>query len=139
VRMLGYDLHAEHYPILRKIVQESKQPTVRREALRVLAADSGSVDLMRTIAGDHQEDKQARATATMALQSLAPEEFAKVARDVVLDDTAHHDLRASVISALARGTTPAGRDVVRKVREIDATPGGNRTLNRAAREFTETL
>lgn len=137
VRMLGYDVHAEHYPVLRQIVEETKKPVLRREALRVLAADSGSVDLMRGIAADRREDKQARATATIALQSLAPEEFTKVARDVVLDDDEDHDFRASVITALARRPRTVSRDVVRKVREIDAAPGGNRSLNRAARDFTQ--
>ena len=137
VRMLGYDVHAEHYPALRQIVAESKQPALRREALRVLAADSSSVDLMRDIAGDRQEDRQARTTAAIALQSLAPKEFAKVARDVVLDDEDDNDLRASVITALARSPEQAGSDVVLKVREIDESPGGNRRLNRAARDFTE--
>lgn len=137
VRMLGYDVHAEHYPVLRQIVAESKQKSLRREALRVLAADSGSVDLMRDIAGDRQEDKEARITATVALQSLAPKEFAELASAVVLDDDDDHDLRASMIAALAVSSTPASRDVVRKVREIYAAPGGSRRLNHAARDFTE--
>ena len=132
----GYDVHAEHYPLLRAIVENSMQPVLRRAALRLLAADSGSRALMRQIAIDKSEDKQARATAAVALQSLAPTEFAKVARRVVLDDDDDNDLRATVISALTHGPTKPGRDVTRKVREIDAAPGGSRQLNRAARAFT---
>jgi hypothetical protein len=136
VRMLGYDVHAEHYPLLRDMVETSKQPALRRAALRLLAADSGSRALMRRIATDKSEDKSARATAAVALQSLAPGDFAKVARTVILDDFDDNDVRASVISALTHGPTNPGRDVTRKVREINAAPRGTRQLNRAAREFT---
>ncbi len=136
VRMLGYDLHAEHYPLLRDIVETSKQQPLRRAALRLLAADSGSRSLMRTIATDRAEDKQCRATAAVALQVLAPRDFDRVARTVVLDDDEDDDLRATVISAITHGPTAPGRDVERKVRQIDAAPGGTRQLNRAAREFT---
>ena len=136
VRMLGYDVHAEHYPLLREIVGTSKQQPLRRAALRLLAADSGSRTLMRTIASDRTEDKACRATAAVALQALAPRDFDRVARTVVLDDDDDDDLRATVISAITHGPTAPGRDVERKVREIDAAPGGTRQLNRAARAFT---
>jgi hypothetical protein len=136
VRMLGYDLHAEHYPLLRDIVETSSQQPLRRAALRLLAADSGSRSLMRSIATDRTEDKQCRATAAVALQVLAPRDFDRVARTVVLDDDDDDDLRATVISAITHGPTAPGRDVERKVRQIDAAPGGARQLNRAAREFT---
>ena len=72
----------------------------------------------------------------MALQSLAPTDFARVARSVVLDDDEDEDVRATVISAITHGPTAPSREVDRKVREIDAAPGGPRQLNRAAREFT---
>lgn len=136
VRMLGYDVHAEHYPLLRDIVETSKRPALRRAALGLLAADSGSTSLMKKIVADKTEDKAARATAAVALQSLAPKEFAKVARTLVLDDDDDDDLRATVISAISHGPTTAGRDVSKKVREIDDAPGGTRQLNRAARQFT---
>ena len=136
VRMLGYDVHAEHYPLLRDIVETSKQPALRRAALRLLAADSGSRTLLRRVAEDRGEDKQARATAAVALQSLAPTEFDKLARTVVLDDDEDDDVRATVIAAITHGPTEAGRDVARKVHEIDAAPGGKAQLNRAARDFT---
>ena len=136
VRMLGYDVHAEHYPLLREIVETSRQQPLRRAALRLLAADSGSRALMRSIASDKTEDKAARATAAVALQALAPRDFDRVARTVVLDDDDDDDVRATVISAITHGPTAPGRDVERKVRELDAAPGGTRQLNRAARAFT---
>lgn len=137
VRMLGYDVHAEHYPVLREIVEKSKQPTLRREALRLLAADSSSRELMQSILTDKQEDKNTRATAAVALQSLAPKEFAEAAQAIVLDDDETSDIRATVISAIAHGPSEPSQDLTRKVLEIDAAPGGARQLNRAARQFVE--
>jgi hypothetical protein len=136
VRMLGYDLHAEHYPLLRDIVETSRQQPLRRAALRLLAADGGSRALMRTIATDRGEDRQARSVAVIALQALSPRDFDRVARTIVLDDDEDDELRATIISALTHGPTAPGRDVERKVRQIDESPGGSRQLTRAARRFT---
>lgn len=137
IQMLGYDVHSEHFPVLRDIVETSKRPALRRAALQLLAADGTSASLMRRIAADKTEDKAARSVAAVALQSLAPKEFAEVARDVVLDDDDDDDVRASLISAISQTGDLAERDVIQKVRDIDAAPGGSRQLNRAARQFTE--
>jgi hypothetical protein len=59
-----------------------------------------------------------------------------MARSVVLDDDEDDDVRAAVINAITHGPTAPGQEVERKVREIDASPGGARQLNRAARQFT---
>ncbi|MGH8937985.1 MAG: hypothetical protein ACRDV2_01400, partial [Actinomycetes bacterium] len=48
----------------------------------------------------------------------------------VLDDDDDDDVRATVISAITHGPTAPGRDVDRKVRQLDAAPGGTRQLNR---------
>ena len=135
--MLGYDVHAEHYPLLRDIVATSKQPALRRAALRLLAADSGSRALMRRIASDRTRGQGRPAPPPPSRCSpWLRRDFDRVARTVVLDDDEDDDVRATVISAITHGPTAPGRDVERKVREIDAAPGGPRQLNRAAREFT---
>ena len=96
LQMIGYDVHAEHYGLLRDIVETSKQPTVRRTALRLLAADSDAKDLFARIAADKSEDSAARSTSAIALQSLAPDDFTTVARDVVLDDDDDDKVRRDV-------------------------------------------
>ena len=69
LRMLGYDVHAEHYPLLQDIVDSSRKPQLRRMALRLLAADSGSKDTFARIAADRDEDPVARSTSAVALQA----------------------------------------------------------------------
>ena len=86
---------------------QAADPAAGRPA-RCWPPTAARVALMRRIATDRGEDKYARATAAVALQSLAPKDFAKVARAVVLDDDDDDDVRASVISAITHGpTTPA--------------------------------
>jgi hypothetical protein len=121
--------------LLREIVDTSKSAPLRRAALSLLGADSRSRPLMRRIMVDKSEDKGARTTAAVALQSLAPKEFAQAARQIVLDDDDVPDVRAAVISAMSQSQARPARDVDKKVREIDASPGGARQLNRAARQF----
>jgi hypothetical protein len=135
IRMLGYDLHAEHYPLLRELVDTTRNAPLRRAALGLLAADSASRPLMQRILTDKSEDRGARTTAAVALQSLAPKEFARAARRIVLDDDDATDVRAAVISAMSQSPAPPARDVVKKVREIDESPGGARQLNRAVQRF----
>ena len=101
LQLLGHDVHAEHYPLLRDLVETSPTKAVRRTALRLLAADSDAADLFARIAADRSEDPVARSTSAVALQSLAPERFDDVARDVVRDDGDDRRVRATFANAIA--------------------------------------
>lgn len=135
LQMIGYDVHAEHYGLLRDIVETSKQPTVRRTALRLLAADSDAKDLFARIAADKSEDSAARSTSAIALQSLAPEDFTTVGRDVVLDDDDDDKVRATFINAMSHGSVPGGADVGDKVRAISESSVPSTQLKGAARQY----
>jgi HEAT repeat protein len=138
LQMIGYDVHAGFYPMLREIAaSSSKQPTVRLMALRLLAADSDSTKVFRKIVSDKSENKAVRATSAVALQSLAPKEFATLATKVVTDDDDDDDLRASLITTVTHGPTNPSRALIKKVREIHEAPGGTAQLNRAASKFTQ--
>lgn len=100
VQYLGYDVHAEHYDLLHRLVEKSTDKKVRNGALRLLAADSGSKDLFHQIVLDKGEDTEARSISATALQSLAPEEFRAAASAVVVDDDDDDDLRTSFLTAL---------------------------------------
>lgn len=100
LQFLGYDLHAGHYDMLREIVAKATDPEERNAALRLLAADSGSVELFRRIVQDRSEDIAARTTSVAALSSIEPEAFEPVAREIVLDDSEDDDLRVTCLTAL---------------------------------------
>ena len=99
LQLLGHDVHAEHYPLLRDLVETSSTKAVRRTALRLLAADGDATDLFERIAADRSEDPVARSTSAVALQSLAPERFDDVARRI--DDGDDRRVRATFANAIA--------------------------------------
>lgn len=100
VQLLGYDIHAEYFPFLKEMVKNPPNATAKQEAVRLLAADASSKDLLTEILTDKSEDQEIRRTSAIALQSLAPEEFRGHARGIALDEDESDGLRATSISAL---------------------------------------
>lgn len=107
IQFLGYDVHAEYFPLLRRIIEQPPSRAAKREAVRLLSADPASSDLLVTILNDKHEDAEVRKTAAVALQSLAPDRFEAQARRIVLDDDEDDELRAVSISALTQFANPA--------------------------------
>ncbi len=135
LRMIGYDVHAEQYELLRDLAANAKQKAVRNQALRLLAADGASKDMFARIAADRDEDATARATAAVALQGLAPDEFAALARDVVQDDDDDDRVRATVITALAHGPGDVDHPTGEKVRALAEAPAPPRAAPASARQL----
>lgn len=102
VQLIGYDIHAEHYPVLRDMVQNPPSLEAKQEAVRLLAADATSTELLADILKDKGESREVRNASAVALQSLAPAEFEEQAKQIVLDDDEYDDLRATAINALTQ-------------------------------------
>lgn len=100
IQLLGYDIHAEHYPILRDMVQNPPSPEAKQQAVRLLAADPTSKELLADRLKDKDERREVRNASAAAFQSLAPAEFEEQAKQIVLDDDEYDDLRATAINAL---------------------------------------
>ena len=135
LRMIGYDVHADHYGLLRDIVETSKKPKLRQAALKLLAADSGAKDIFARIAADPGEDAVSRSTSAIALQAIAPEEFSTMAHAIVADDSNSDQVRATMLTALSHGparTTAAVTDVARA---IDTAGSAKPQLKTAARQY----
>jgi HEAT repeats len=107
IQFLGYDIHAEYFPMLRRIIEQPPSRAAKREAVRLLSADPASTDLLVALLNDKHEDPEVRRTAAVALQSLAPDRFEAQARRIVLDDDEDDELRAVSISALTQFANPA--------------------------------
>jgi hypothetical protein len=137
LRMLGYDVHAEHYGLLQEIVDTSRQPQLRRMALRLLAADSGAKDTFARIAADRSDDPVARSTSAVALQALAPREFDDLAKTVVADEDENDDVRATMLTALAHGPNEADDPTVGVARKITASKKRSPQLKAAARDYLQ--
>jgi HEAT repeat protein len=106
LQLLSYDIHAEHFPILREIVNKPPSAGARREALRLLAADPASREMLASVLNDKGESSEARKVSAVALQSVAPKQFEEHARQIVMDeDEDDADLRATSIAALTQSTS----------------------------------
>ena len=106
IQYLGYDVHAEYFPLLRRIVEHPPTPAARTEAVRLLAADPSSTDLLLTIFSDKGESSDIRKISATGLQSAAPGQFEEQARRIVLDDDEDHQLQAMSITALTHFADP---------------------------------
>ena len=137
LRMLGYDVHAEHYGLLHEIVDTSRQPQLRRMALKLLAADSGAKETFARIAADRSDDPVARSTSAVALQSLAPQEFDSLAKTIVADDDDNDDVRATMLTALAHNPDEPDEPTAEVARKITASKKRSPQLKAAAREYLQ--
>jgi uncharacterized protein (UPF0147 family) len=100
IQLLGQDVHAELYPRLREIVQNAPSPAAREEAVRVLAGDPESQELLVNLLRDKEEDLKIRTLSAVALQSLDPAEFTEQAKQIVIDDTEDESLRLTGLTGL---------------------------------------
>jgi hypothetical protein len=106
IQYLGYDVHADYFPLLRRIVEHPPNRAARTEAVRLLAADPSSTDLLLTIMSNKKESPDVRRTSAIALQSVAPGQFEEQARRIVLDDDEDDQLQAVSITALTHFANP---------------------------------
>lgn len=101
IQLLGDDLHAEHYPILRKILQEEKATeTEKNEAILALANDTNSKDLLRKITTDKSMSIKLRMSGANALRTQDPYAFETMAKAIVLDKDEENDLRLHCLNNL---------------------------------------
>ncbi len=137
VQLLGYDIHAEHYPILRNMVQNPPSPEAKQEAVRLLAADPTSKELLIDLLKDKGERREVRNASAGALQSLAPAEFEEQAKQIVHDDDEYDDLRATAINALAlfadQEALSQDTELNRRVEQLREQPSSEEVERSAAR------
>jgi len=107
IQFLGYDVHAEYFPLLRRIAGQTRNRTVKKEAVRLLAADPSSREMLADLLNDKAESRDVRIISAIALQSLAPNQFEAQARRIVLDDEDDDQVRATCINALTHFANPA--------------------------------
>jgi hypothetical protein len=140
VQMLGYDVHAEHFPILRDLVRNPPNPAAKEEAVRLLAGDPGSQQLLTQILTDKSESAEVRKLSAAALRWLAPVAFAEQAKHIVVDEDESDDVRAACLTALInagdRRMLRADIEFTREVERLqDRAPDGE--IARSAAMFLE--
>jgi HEAT repeat protein len=142
IQLIGYDIHAEHYPILRGIVNSPPTQSAKKEAVRLLGSDPASKDMLSRILKDKNERRDIRTISAAALQSIAPAEFEDAAKQIVLDDDEDDQLRAVSISALSHFASPESLTVDgefnRKVEQISQ-KSTSRQLKQATSKYMSNM
>ncbi|MEM7395106.1 MAG: hypothetical protein AAF492_22470, partial [Verrucomicrobiota bacterium] len=67
VQLLAYDLHADHYPVLRHLAEHPPNPRCQQEALRHLGTDPEAKDLLLQTLREKKEDPETRHICAVAL------------------------------------------------------------------------
>lgn len=128
VQFLAYDLHADHFPILRKLAAKPPNKKTRMEALRNLAADAGSKELLRETLSDNDEAPEVRHLCAVALQRLDPAGFEESSEQIIHSEDENMDLKVALVNT--RMHTP-GTDVQKLATEfkgiIEEAKGGAKT------------
>jgi HEAT repeat protein len=100
LQFLGYDIHADYYPLIREIAQKTENTRSKQEAIRLLSSDPEAAPLLAEIFRDKGEDAEVRNECAAALRGVAPLEFERLARDAALDDDDVDEVRAASITGL---------------------------------------
>lgn len=100
IQLLAYDLHAEHFPVLRRIAENPPNLQSKKQALRNLAADPQSKDLLWKTMQNQAEDPEVRHACAVALEVLNPGEIQAFAKKLILDDKENEELKAAMLNTL---------------------------------------
>lgn len=98
VQYLAYDLHADHFPVLRKLVAHPPNKKTRMEALRNLGADAESAGLLKSVFEDKEEDAEVRHLCGVALQRLEPKDFEKSANKILRAQAEPQELKVAILN-----------------------------------------
>ena len=101
IQLLGHDVHAEHFPVVRRLARHAPNQNVKQEAVRLLAADPESRQLLADLLANQDESPEIRSLSAVGLRSLAPEQFEQRAKQIVMDNSEDDGIRAACMSVLA--------------------------------------
>jgi HEAT repeat protein len=107
IQFLGYDIHGEHFPLMRRLALDAPDPGTRREAVKVLSSDTESADLLLDIYGNKSEVDEVRRASASALLSVDPVRFEERAKETVVDDDDAESVRAASLTALTYYGNPS--------------------------------
>ncbi len=142
VELLAYDIHAEHYALLRELASRPPNEATRIQAIRSLAADPGAAPLLRTILRNPADGLEARTRAAHTLRVLDAAAFEGEAKAIIANDAESDELRAMCLMAL---TVFGDRANLRKDAHLNATADRLRVdfagsaLGNAARKFSDEM
>jgi hypothetical protein len=137
LQLLSYDVHAGAYKAARAIIENPPNPTAKREALRLLAADTTAAPLFEKTLLDKNELRENRQISASALHALDPDKRQALARNIVLDSADYDDIKATSLTALTHfgdnSTLTADQNLRQSVDRMKTL--GSAKLQKSASEF----
>ncbi|MCX6319180.1 MAG: hypothetical protein NTW29_18020 [Bacteroidetes bacterium] len=142
IQLLSYDVHGDFYPLLRAIVKTPPNAESKIEAIRVLAADAESKSLILETLQNTGEDKEVRNESIKAFQSMAPDEFNGLAKEMVLNESEDDELRSVCLAALSQqakaGMVATDEKFEKKVAALQ-TGNASNELKKSSNEYLENI
>lgn len=140
IQLLSYDLHANSFPILRRIAESPPNLRSKKEALRNLAADPESAALLERVMLDPAEDPEVRHVSAVSLQALDPKSANAIAKNVILDSREDVGLRTALLNTLAHSSAfkaDEDRDFVAQLATMQS-EGASEDMRKVYRRFIGT-
>jgi hypothetical protein len=137
VQLLAYDDHGVAVPMARKVLSESYDVDAKEEALRVLASDPASDEILTRTLSDKSQPARLRSVSASALRTLNPTRFSDAAKRIVMDEGEDDDVRATCLGALSLTQGHAANvdaDFARALAQI-AAGGKSENLRASAARF----
>jgi len=102
IQLLSYDLHADHFPVLRKIAKEAPNNAAKKEAIRNLGTDEEAKDILVEVIADAQEDPETRHAAATAFHCLHPEIATEQSKKIITEEEGEHldELKTALLNTL---------------------------------------
>jgi hypothetical protein len=139
IQLLAHDDHGVAIPVARKILSGNYDVSAKVEALRALASDPGSKDLVAGILSNRALPQQLRSVSAAVLRTVDPQGFQQLAQRLIVDPHEDDAVKANAIGALdhLQGlSTKVNSDFADKLSKLDLT-GKSDDLRAAATRFLQ--
>ncbi|WP_308992705.1 hypothetical protein QLS71_016430 [Mariniflexile litorale] len=102
VQLLSYDLHANHFKVLREVAINPPNSITKRESIRNLGFDEESKELLQETLNDLNEEPEIRHAAATALMCLNPELSTEMSKKIIIEEQGHHldGLKTALLNTL---------------------------------------
>ncbi|GGD08871.1 HEAT repeat domain-containing protein [Hyunsoonleella pacifica] len=102
VQLLSYDLHANHFKVLRKVAKNPPNSIAKRESIRNLGFDEESKELLQETLNNLDEEPEIRHAAATALMCLNPKLSSEISKKIIIEEQGHHldELKTALLNTL---------------------------------------
>lgn len=101
VQLLGNDIHNNFYPVIRKVLQQTTDKNVQREAVVALSGDPESEPIIAQLVGDKDVDSEVRLACLAAVSNFKTYPATEVLKSLATDPTEDHRFRISSLNLLS--------------------------------------